>query len=1025
MTDNELLAELDKQSNELNGRLALEWRYPAKPLRRPLDFEFKKTWNKLEKNGQGPWKKNAKHWFYAQFEFPEKKNGIPLKGETAVLHIDGWMPFTLWMDGQELFKENHAWLATGPIADPLSVPIVPGRQHRFIVCVEPTELPGNALSLSVTFNIRKCLDIALEIDAAAAQIRYAEALARTPDEKKLVAQAAARVDTEALVSERWADAIVSIGRMENLLAAFAARARTMILHVIGHTHIDMDWMWTWPDTVHCIRRDVKSVAKMMDDYPELTFTMSQVPIYATARKLDPPVFRNIQSRVKEGRWENAAGTWVEGDLNMADGESIARHMLYAADWTKKHLGCKAKVLWEPDTFGHPGNMPQLARLGEFDCYFHWRCNPGKHDPWPAWTWEGIDGTKITAFSSSYSGVLTPSNVTARAIRYLRVGSRQAFYVWGMGDHGGALSRWQIENLKRFRNKPVMPTIQFSTMERLLKAVRTEKPKLPGAKGQCYSLFEGCFTTHAALKRDNRKCEADLLAAESLSALAGLDKSTALRAAWIPVLFNQFHDIFDGAAVHNSYIDAHRRAGSSLATAARVQRASIAMLVKADRKGHCLTLLNPLGFERTEPVCAALPRHTVALKDSEGQLIPVQRLDDDFIFIADKVPAFSQRTYRILFELPKARDFPRIAVTEQDDYFEVESPQATSKLHKLSGAIGSYWDKTLRRELVAYGVPRPLTHGPSTHTELALNVFQVIDEAHNHMTAWLINDILKHENLLRGASVKLVESGPVFARFRVAHYFRSSHIEEDVIYYQDFPRVDFEARIDWREKGDEKNGVPQLKVSFAGGMAGVRARTEGPFSVDEIPANGMEMPTQKWADVSGKEFGFTLYNDSKYGTDALGSRLRITLLRNPYAPDPETDNGKHVIRFAFEPHGTKASNGDLVRKGMAFNRSMVPVLSCGARLSEAPQLVIRGNASVLCTSMRRTGHSTDMVLRLFQPEARSCTAIIELGQGITAAREVNFLENPQGNKVPLAGGKANLTFHPFEVKTLLVTCKGWQ
>lgn len=55
-------------------------------------------------------------------------------------------------------------------------------------------------------------------------------------------------------------------------------------------------------------------------------------------------------------------------------------------------------------------------------------------------------------------------------------------------------------------------------------------------------FEGCFTTHAALKRDNRRCEADLLAAESLSALAGLDRTAALHAVWIPVLFNQFHDI---------------------------------------------------------------------------------------------------------------------------------------------------------------------------------------------------------------------------------------------------------------------------------------------------------------------------------------------------------------------------------------------------------------------------------------------------------------------------------------------------
>ena len=188
------------------------------------------------------------------------------------------------------------------------------------------------------------------------------------------------------------------------------------------------------------------------------------------------------------------------------------------------------------------------------------------------------------------------------------------------------------------------------------------------------------------------------------------------------------------------------------------------------------------------------------------------------------------------------------------------------------------------------------------------MFQVADESPNAMTAWLIHDVRREENLLQAESVEFVAAGPVCARFRVRHRFRSSRIDEELVFYREVPRVDFEARIDWCETGGPEQGVPQLKVAFAADLAAVRARTEGPFVVREIPANGMERPTQKWADLAGDGAGFTLLNDSKYGVDALGGRLRLTLLRNAYGPDPETDNGVHTVRFAFEPHGGRPFRG---------------------------------------------------------------------------------------------------------------------
>ena len=133
----------------------------------------------------------------------------------------------------------------------------------------------------------------------------------------------------------------------------------------------------------------------------------------------------------------------------------------------------------------------------------------------------------------------PGMLADRAVRTVRNGLRNGLHVWGIGDHGGGLSRLQLGILERYRDRPVMPTIRFGTMCGLLAAVEEEGAALPGNRGETYNLFEGCFTTHASIKRLNRRCEGALLAAEALAAVAGLDRNAVLRDAWTGALFKPF------------------------------------------------------------------------------------------------------------------------------------------------------------------------------------------------------------------------------------------------------------------------------------------------------------------------------------------------------------------------------------------------------------------------------------------------------------------------------------------------------
>ncbi|OPZ27672.1 MAG: alpha-mannosidase [Lentisphaerae bacterium ADurb.BinA184] len=955
-----VIPQLLAKAGELETGLELTWHAPPTPPADPLapaDFRSWPVWNA---DAWTSLRKNAPNWFYASLVFPPVLHGLRLTNEKAYIYIHGYCPFTLWVDGVEAFAETHAWHATGPIADPVVTLIEPGREYRLALCLEPTEIPFRFNPIGVAVRPLPCVEQAVDVQALAAELRIAEGFARTRRERDTVRRAAAAVDLSALAADDWPAFADSATRAEKLLAPFAGRTRAMTVHLIGHTHIDLDWQWTWKDTVLCARRDIRAAVELLEDFPELRFSLSQVPVYQVARELDPALFDRVRRLIAEGRWENVASTWVEGDLNMADGEAVVRQMRYAAQWGERELGCRATVFWAPDTFGHPGNMPQLAMLGGCDTYFHWRGNPGGADNWPVRWWRGVDGTRILAVSSAYGGGLQPGIGMWQALhgvqQYQRFGLRNAHHVWGGGDHGGGLARHHLDILERYRRRPLMPVLRFSTVREFREAVLAEGAKLPGNTGESFHLFEGCFTSHARIKAYNRRCETALLTAEALTALAEVDAGDELRAAWTSVLFNQFHDIFDGAAVADSYRDAFARAETSLAAADEITGRAVAALacgpagdrprtgvdgtphgdrprgepglgcggrvggaaaaspagdrprmgvdgtVPGDRPRDAVILWNPLGFERGGLVrTRCLPAGCRRLQGTEGA-VPVQWVDGEAVFLSPPVPAFSWGRLEADDTPSPDDEGSAVRVTEAPTHFEVDSPRCRVRLCRESGILTSYCDKASARELVGYGVPKTLSHVPVTRKELALNVFQIIDESPNPMSSWLIHEPWREECLVRGATVECLDRGPLVARFRVTHRVRSSQITEEIWFHRDLAGVWLDVRVDWQEPCGPEAGVPQLKLAFAASLRAPRARFEGPFSVVERPADGLETVTQKWADLTGDEGGFTLCNDSRYGCDALGGRLRVTLVRNAYSPDPCSDRGVHRVQLAFEPHG---------------------------------------------------------------------------------------------------------------------------
>ena len=201
------------KSNELNLRVPIRWSYPPSPPRRPLAVRPSRAWARDDRKPLAL-TKNRKHWVYGEFAFPREICGIPTAGTAALLRISGWCPFTLWVDGREQFREEHVWYATGPIADPVTLSA--GR-HRLVLCLEPTEIPVGIRHLDVRVTSSPCEDRAIRLQATAAQLKLAEALASTAAEQALVAKAAAAVDGGALRANRWPEVTRSLARVEEVL----------------------------------------------------------------------------------------------------------------------------------------------------------------------------------------------------------------------------------------------------------------------------------------------------------------------------------------------------------------------------------------------------------------------------------------------------------------------------------------------------------------------------------------------------------------------------------------------------------------------------------------------------------------------------------------------------------------------------------------------------------------------------------------------------------------------------------------
>ena len=693
------------------------------------------------------------------------------------------------------------------------------------------------------------------------------------------------------------------------------------LHAIGNAHIDPVWLWRWNEGLETIRSTFRSALDRMDEYEDFIFTGSSAAFYAMLAEVDPAMVTEIAARVAQRRWEIVGGWWVQPDNNVPCGESFVRQALQGQLTFERLFGVRARVGYNPDTFGHAAGLPQILRQSGLDRYAFMRPEPHElAGAEPVFRWQSDDGSDVLTVRSPGPYCTWPGEIhehvdRCNARRPASLGDYVAFY--GVGNHGGGPTKANIESLLAMADAPGKPQIVLSSLDAFFNSVEVDAAAgapIQVVPGELQHHARGCYTVHAEVKRQNRRLEHLLMAAERVSSAADLlgvraIPTEALASAWQDVLFSQFHDILAGTSLPAGYEDARDHYGHAASIAGRTldfSAQAISGSIDTRGQGDPVVAVNCLPWAIRTPV--EVERLSDRLVDADGNRVAAQAIQATptagqrrAVFIAD-VPAMGARLLRQPAEAVTAQDSGELVAQEgriANDALEVRATQ--------DGGWVSLVDRASGREQIT---------GPAAVGV----VIRDLSDTWSH-------DVVRYGDVVGRFStthVALEEGGPVRASLRIDSAFGVSSMTQWIRLYRGLPFVEIDIDLNWQEP------LHMLKLEFPFAMADPTVTADAAYAVAERRPNGEEEPCGHWVALcSGGEQavgpeGWALINDGKHGYDADGALLRMSLVRSPaYAhhnPDklrPERhyrymDLGEHRMRFRLLPIGADISFADITR-----------------------------------------------------------------------------------------------------------------
>jgi alpha-mannosidase len=766
--------------------------------------------------------------------------------------------------------------------------------------------------------------------------------------------------------------------------ATPAHASAHLVSAAGHAHIDSAWLWPLRETVRKVARTATNVTALMDDHPEFIFVMSQAQQLAWIKEHRPEVFARVVQKVAAGQFVPVGGMWVEADTNMPGGEAMARQFVHGKRFFLDEFGIETEEVWLPDSFGYSGALPQLVKLSGSKWFLTQKISWSRTNKFPHHTfdWEGIDGTRVfthfppvDTYNAEFSG-----REMARLVRNFREKgrSRRSLVPFGYGDGGGGPTEEMLARARRLGNLDGSARVRIEKPADFFAKAQAEYPDPPVWVGELYlELHRGTYTSQAKTKQGNRRSEHLLREAELWAATAAVRAAhrypyQRLDRVWKTVLLHQFHDILPGSSI--AWV--HRQARATYAAVAGELEGIIAAaqqsLAGDQDKDNCI-VFNAAPFERNgvPAMAAGHPAASPAAVDAQHRPGGGFTLDNGLL---------------------------RVVIDER-------------------GLVTSVTDLAAAREALAPGT--------------SANLLQLHPDLPNEWDAWDVDRFYRNTvtDLTSVDELELVkaEEPDAAATVRATRSFGNSLVTQLITLRGGAKRLDFETEVDWHER--EKF----LKVAFPVDVRADRSAAETQFGHVFRPTHGntsweaakFEICAHRFLHVGEVGWGAALVNDSTYGHDVTSTvradggtttTVRLSLLRAPRYPDPDTDQGVHTLRYAFVPG---AGIAEAIREGYLINLPERRLR--GTAAARVPALVTVDNQAVVTEAVKLADdQSGDVVVRLYESRGGRASARLTADFPVAAATATDLLERPLAGAGPLpvtGGNTVELPFRPFEIRTL--------
>lgn len=756
---------------------------------------------------------------------------------------------------------------------------------------------------------------------------------------------------------------------------------------IGHTHIDVAWLWTVAQTREKAQRSFSTVLNLMKRYEDYKFMSSQPQLYQYIKEQDPEMYAEIKQRIKEGRWEAEGAMWLEADTNLISGESLVRQILYGKRFMKNEFGVDNKILWLPDVFGYSAALPQILKKCGVPQFFTTKLNWNESNKMPndSFIWQGIDGSEVfSCFAESYVNPLDPNHVKIRWDSYKnKAHNDTAILPYGFGDGGGGPTAQMIEKYNRLKyGIPGMPNVKTmsageyidKTYENFEKSAKELKSR-PKWVGEMYlEMHRGTYTSIAKNKKNNRKSEllyqkAETAAVTDMLLLGGEYPQKIFEKNQTNILLNQFHDIIPGSSIKEVYDDTDAEYARILADGRCIADGALNSIKSNLKTDGGVFVYNPTPFEISDYI------------DVDGKLI-----------FAENIPAHG---WKVVENKPAEN---LIHVSEKSIENDVIKIEFDEKYH-----IISVFDKEENREII------------SENAEA--NRIEIFEDYPREYDAWEITDYYKQKMWVVNdvSDIKLLKNG-----IRITRKYQKSLIVQDIVLKPGLKRIDFITEVDWNEDH------VLMKAAFPVDIRNTEATYDIQFGNITRPTHAsnpwdaakFEVCAHKWADLSEGNYGVSLLNDCKYGYSIEENVMKISLLKSATYPNPEADREHHSFTYSLYPHTGDYRTGKTVLQGYLLNMPLEAseIGKTNGTLCESFSVISSSCENAVVETVKKAEDSGDVVARVYETYNQKCNTEIKTGFDFKEVYLCDLLEN-NIEKLQCDNRTVTLSLKNFEIATL--------